>query len=575
VNLASRTPFGSQVVARTSETARIAALARRVWTDEAAAVLARTLTHELRTSKGTMDLRPVQAIALYEAMEAGGLFGPMRVGAGKTLVTLLAPFVLEAKRPVLLLPAALVEKTWHDRKALAEHWQLPTNVQIISYEMMGRVEAAHKLEYIRPDLIVADEVHRLKNRRAGVTRRVSRYMLEHPETRFVGVSGTVMKASVRDFAHILRWCLKNGAPIPEGSDEATTWAEALDDKINPLARRQPHAIFDLGPRPKGVDTITAARQVFQSRLLETRGVVASPRTDGVTCSLRVSALEYAPAPVTEQHIGHLRATWTTPDGWAFAEALELRRYVRELALGFHGVWSPRPPVEWVSARRDWSSFVRDTLSSSRTLDTELQVTNAIDAGRLSSERQVMGVSLLGAWRAVRDTFKIQPKPMWHDDAALQACVRWMEKEKGIAWCEHVFFARRLAQLSGAAYYGADGVNERGESITLVKPGKAIIASVAANGTGRNLQMFSSNLVTSCPPGSATIEQLIGRTHRDGQKEDEVTVDILLGCLDHYDAFSRALQGAKAAEATLGHTQKLLLSDICMPNIAGRKGPLWT
>jgi hypothetical protein len=150
----------------------------------------------------------------------------------------------------------------------------------------------------------------------------------------------------------------------------------------------------------------------------------------------------------------------------------------------------------------------------------------------------------------------------------------MERERGIVWCEHVFFARRLAQLTGATYYGANGLSDSGESITVVEPGKPIIASIQANATGRNLQMFSSNLITSCPTSAATMEQLVGRTHRDGQEADEVTVDILLGCREHGDAFQRALDGARAAADVLGHDQKLLLSDVVMPDISSRRGPLW-
>jgi len=587
-------PFNRLVVERTSEITRIAALPRRAWSDEAAARLAALLTQELKTPVGTMALRPVQAIALYEAMETRGLFGPIRVGGGKTLLTLLLPLVLEAKRPVLLLPAALVEKTWRDAGTLKEHWRLPTNVQIVSYEMLGLVQSAQKLDYIRPDLIVADECHYLKNHRAGRTRRVMRYMREHPETPFIGVSGTVMKGSIRDFAHLLRWALKEAAPIPVTEDEIGTLADALDEKVNPLGRRRPEVLFELevpataGDRGRELaqllaaherDDLTRARQAFQSRLLETRGVVASSRTDGVACSLRVAALEYEPSAVTAEHVqsmwhgvkdahgAYVVPPWTTPDGWTFSEAIEFRMYLRQLALGFHGVWDPRPPPEWLEARRNWAAFVREVLAESTALDTELQVVNAVDAGRLSTRT-------LGAWRAVRDTFTIQPKDIWHDDAALQACATWMKREKGIVWCEHRFFARRLAELTGATYYGANGVSESGASITVVEPGAAIIASVQANATGRNLQMFSTNLVTSCPPSAQTLEQLIGRTHRDGQMADEVTVDILLGCREHADAFDRALDGARAAADVLGHDQKLLLSDICMPDISSRRGPLW-
>jgi hypothetical protein len=59
------------------------------------------------------------------------------------------------------------------------------------------------------------------------------------------MSGTVMKSGVRDFAHILRWALKNRAPIPETEDEVSTWADALDEKVNPLSRRRPAALMDL------------------------------------------------------------------------------------------------------------------------------------------------------------------------------------------------------------------------------------------------------------------------------------------------------------------------------------------
>lgn len=551
----------------TEEIRRILAIPRRIWTDEAAEELARVMTLELKTPRGTMSLRPRQAIALYEAVKVGGMFGPLAVGAGKTLVSLLLPAVFEAKRPVLLLPAGLIEKTWHDRKILAEHWNLPTNLQIISYEMMGRVAAAERLGYVEPDLIIADECHRIFNPRAGVSRRIRRFMNEYPTTKFVGMSGTIHKRSLKDFAPALRWALKNGAPVPVKDDEVTTWADAIDEKVNPMARRRPGALLSLSPDIPAADPLTRARQAFQARLLETPGVVASAKLDGVTCSLLVQALEYDVSQVTVGHITNIRATWATPDGWTFSEALELRRYVRELAVGFHGVWDPRPKPEWLAARREWASFVRDILTHSRTLDTELQVANAVDAGRLDKES-------LTAWRAIRDTFTINPKPVWHDDSALQACSDWTRSHKGIVWCEHRFFAQELSRRTGLAYYGADGLDGDGNSITLVKPGKAIIASIQANGTGRNLQMFSENLITSCPSGPSIMEQLLGRTHRDGQVADEVLVDILVGCREHVEAFQKALDGAKATADTIGASQKLLLADIVMPDISQRRGPLW-
>src|SRR5262249_13680283 len=146
------------------------------WSDEHAAEMARRLTQELRVPGGTLELRPVQAIALTEIRACGGLLAPIRVGAGKTLISLLAGSVVGARRPVLLVPAKLRDKTERDMRAARRHFRVPPNLQVVSYELMGRVNQAELLEEIKPDLLICDEVHRIKNPRAAVTKRVMRYL---------------------------------------------------------------------------------------------------------------------------------------------------------------------------------------------------------------------------------------------------------------------------------------------------------------------------------------------------------------------------------------------------------------
>jgi superfamily II DNA or RNA helicase len=58
--------------------------------------LSMKLTQKLRTENGTMTLRPIQAQALSELEQCQGLFAPIRVGGGKTLISLLAPALLQA-----------------------------------------------------------------------------------------------------------------------------------------------------------------------------------------------------------------------------------------------------------------------------------------------------------------------------------------------------------------------------------------------------------------------------------------------------------------------------------------------
>lgn len=522
------------------------------------------MTDALRAPGGTMKLRPVQALALLEIMQNGGGFCPMGVGTGKTLVFLLAPVVLGLRRAVGLLPASLLQKTEDERQAYAKHFRVDRALQLFSYEMLGRTNAATLLETKSPDGLITDESHRLKNPKAACTRRVSRWMKEHPGTKFVSMSGTMSKKSLRDFAHLLRWSLgASNAPIPQAEAELDEWADALDERVPPLQRVKPGALVSLGPAT-GDDELSRARRCFQDRLVSTPGVVCSLNGSQVDCSLYIEGLTYDVNDATEANFETLRGKWETPDGWALSEAAEVWAKARELSLGFHYVWNPRPPDEWLAARRAWAAFVRETLSRSRTLDSEKQVADACLAGELQDDD-------FRAWKAIEPTFKINQEAVWHDDSALDFCAAWLAREKGIAWVQHTFFGRELAKRAGLSYFGQNGLDAKGNDIRHAKG--PIIASISANGTGKNLQQWHKNLITSCPTGGDVLEQLIGRTHREGQTADEVEVEIMLGCVEHFEAFERARAEAIMAHDMFGAPQRLLFGDIVMPD-APTRGARW-
>jgi len=534
---------------------------------------ARHYTQMLRSPGGTWTLRPLQAVALHEIATQGGLLGPIRVGGGKTLISLLTPRLLNAVRPVLLLPAALIEKTKHEMGQLMKHWDIPRNIQMQSYEMLGRDSAARFLELTRPDCIIADEAHRLKNAKAGVTRRVARYMHDNPQTPFVAISGTLVKDDIRDFAHLARWSLKANAPVPLDNGELMEWSEALARQSNPMRYVDPGPLLDLcRPEDMAIDRTESARRGYARRLRETPGIVASA-DEQVSCSLYLQA-ELIPAnDTTEANFRTLRELWETPDGWALSQAVDIWRHAQELALGFHYVWDPRPPMEWLEARRQWAKFVRSVLSHSRTLDTEYQVANACKAGQLES-------TYWQPWEAVRDAFKVNAKPIWHDTTALDYCGEWMRKHKaGIVWVSHSFFGHELSKRTGVEYFGEQGLSSTGKRIEEANPRGCVIASARANSTGRNLQAWHSNLIT-CPPTSAPDwEQLLGRTHRDGQKADTVSVTVMLGCRENWNALDRALDGSRANAQTMGQSSKLLLADVTRPgegtlDAMGRTSARW-
>src|SRR5271165_1264490 len=132
-----------------------------------------TMTEILRAPGSAATLRDVQAKALYELGMFRKAFLPIRIGGGKTLVAFLAPRVIGALRPVLIVPAKLVKKTERERQNYAKDWDIAKHLRIMSYEILGRVSGAKLLDLHKPDMIIVDECHKLKNLKAACTRRVA------------------------------------------------------------------------------------------------------------------------------------------------------------------------------------------------------------------------------------------------------------------------------------------------------------------------------------------------------------------------------------------------------------------
>ena len=564
-----------RAIQATRELTRVLNLPRRTWEHNAEA-FAWDLSQAIKRPDGAMILRPIQAAALCDAATVGGLVAAIRVGDGKTLIGFLLAYVMRSRRPLLLTRANLIDKTKREMRELAAHWPIPNFIRIVSYDLLSRANHAKLLTDYQPDLIIADEGHRLKNPKAAVTRRVARYMSEVPQTAFVVMSGTITKRSLRDYAHLLVWALKpQNAPVPVSFSEIEDWSEVLDERPNKGERQvTPGALLSFCTSEERLerDQITAVRKAYQRRLTQTPGVIASSG-QGVDCSLTIQAVEVSVSRQVDEAFQVLRDTWTTPDGWPISDPMTLWRHARELAMGFYYKWDPRPPDSWLQPRKAWAQMCRHILANNRrNLDSELQVLNAVDQGLYPD-----ATPLLQAWRQVKPTFIPNTVPVWIDDSVIDAAAVWAAQAPGIVWCEHVGFAERLAWKTNLAYYGREGKDRHGRPIESHPADQSLIASEASNAEGRNLQAWCRNLLTSCPTSGIKIEQQLGRTHRPGQLADEVTADIFVTSVEHVLAFEQARRDARYQEQITGQPQKLNFADIVFPSleeVLSKGGPRW-
>lgn len=517
---------------------------------------------------GTMRLWPIQSAILIEAALADGLLGPVGVGHGKTLASLLVGVAMRAKKIVLLVPPQLrAQLVGQDIPHLNKHWKLPLEeLRIVAYSELSNARSAEILEQLAPDLLIADECHALRYRSAARTKRFLRYFKEHPECRFVGLSGTITRRSLKDYQHLSELALHKNSPLPAHFHALEDWARAIDvtkkDPMPPgallqLCTEEEKTVIDSMPTP--FDGLPYIRQAFRRRLVETPGVVATEES-ALGTSLVITGLRPQVPDQIEAAIERLHGSWQIDDE-ELLDAMSVARVGRQLAGGFFYRWVWPDGVkdhEWLGARKAWNRELRDILKLSRKgLDSPMLVVGAIERGDFVS-------ATYPDWKKVKNRYNPTPptETVWLDKFLVKETVAWAKKTcsaeaPGIIWYQWDSLGRAIAQEGGLPFFGPG--NEAAQELTRinVKKSPVIVASIAAHGTGKNLQMFSRNLFTTPPSGGVEWEQTMARTHRPGQEADEVEVDVYLHTDDMVSAWWSALRDARYIEDTQGQKQKIL------------------
>lgn len=581
---------------------------------------------EARYFEDGFRLFPTQVGAVLAYDLYGGLFAPIGVGWGKTLITLMianrAFQRKEAKKIILFVPSQVYHQLTHtdipwarkrvdlrvpfmlmggksknERMAIARSGK--KGCYVMPYSLLSTKDAHDVLFSIAPDLLILDEAHSVKNESAARTKRIMRYMAQH-QPRLVALSGTITSKSIRDYHHLISNALREYSPLPMEASLASNWSFVIDADAEP-SEVQIGAIQPLiswarkyFPKEKLPTGIPGFRNAYKLRLRSAPGVVSTGDLE-IGVSL---IIENLPVPNPKAHpnfeklaelIKQVEELWITPSGDEIDYGFHKWRYLFELSAGFYhkmrwptlaeicskGLIRVREAEVYLEGAKEHHEALQEyhrklrkwlQYSSRPKLDTPFLV----GADMHSNGSKNVGEPLYKTWCESKELeFEGMPQrisePTRICDYKIEHAVRWAKEHPngGLIWFYHDDIGRWVADRLkeegiNAIWCPSDSVR-KGSNAVVEDPNNAdriLVVSIGGHCTGKNLQHFQDQIFLQFPRESARAEQAIGRTHRNGQKADEVIVHTMNSILFDHLNLSACLVDALYIQQTTGTRQKL-------------------
>ena len=474
---------------------------------------------------------------------------------------------------------------------------------ILPYSLLSVPDTRELIDGIMPELVIADEAQNLANRRAARTRRVMEYINDHTPLG-VAVSGTLTRKGVADYYHLMRWCCGMVSPLPLIQSTAFEWGEIIDSDASQINEESPitpdssgtlHQIIQWARRefPKDPlhNTVAGFRRAYNRRMTTSPSVVCSSDAEIGTSLIihNTPVAKYKEAEgwtVLNELITQVDELWVTPNGDEIEYAIHCWKWLNELSAGFYNqlTWPTEEKValskqvddseaealllmsmEAHTAHQHMARMMRMFFDQEDSpLDTPMLVAN--DMARNGSENVPQELySAWSEWHAL--LFEGMPE---RESTAVRVCsykidaaVEWAKslRKGGLIWYYHQEVGRWIYEQ--LRVHGVDvlhcpaGNEHNGTIIDLANQSKMVVASISAHGTGKNLQHFSEQFIIQWPRSAGDAEQMLGRTHRNGQMADELIVNLCKTLPFDAINFGACLNDALYVHQTMGNKQKII------------------
>lgn len=500
------------------------------------------------------QLRESQKLFFAEIAKYRRSFVCAGVGEGKTIMSLGAALVTRSHRTLLMMPPNLVDKTikdgiptmermfhlkldWcslldksqHQRRQLLDKHR----ITIFPYSLLSTEDTDDLLELSNADLIVCDEVHSLKDENSAKTDRFLKYLDKNPNVGFIGMSGTIIHKSLFDYWHLICRSIKHLAPIPFEKSIVYEIQDVIAynnfSKVAPskfLCKLNPELKASYGEYLVDVDKT----REWMKTLFKSSPATILTENQTVNCSIFINVIEVKMPKPLEEIVKEVNKTWCTPSGDELEDNISIIQLLQQLSSGFYYrlFWQENTETWVIDNWRLRNTVIKEIRHWIRwrrrpKLDTPKLVERALSQ-KVSTVKSLQ--EFYDAWLASNKKDVIPPQRerdrIWVSDYKILEARKWAKRVKdGIIWYKWDEVGEELHYRMPDAVYcpagtGIDKLNKKG-----------ILICSLAHAEGQNLQHHSNNLIFDFPDKGAEVEQLIGRTHRQGQLADCVTVDILV------------------------------------------------
>lgn len=522
--------------------------------------------------KKPAKLLPVQSRFVQEGLDMDGALGFIGVGHGKTLTILSLAYLLSVQKGIptskmlLLLPSSVRADFYAQWAEYVHAFRLPAGINIKTYDELSNPNSTAYLEQLKPEAIFCDEADALRNFTASRTNRFMRYLKKNSiwyggKCRLYALSGTLQAKSIGDWAHLAKYALGPNSPAPIEYRTLELFREVLDDE-DPLSNYLDPLVDAFG------EVDDSPRIAFRNRLLCTRGVVVTQdgSVDSVALTFRKRNV-YVP-PEMEAHMEKLVKMWELPNGEMLESALEIHAKSIELSQGFYHeyVWPDGQVNEpWLQARRRWCREVQKAATGGHAgYDSAKLLWDACVAEEMGGFRDKnLDPALREAyyeWKDHRDTPPPPTRAVWLSYYLVLDTLQWLKQqtEPVLVWCASPEMSDMLDKWAPQLNVQLKnlGVGPKANAWLASRP-KPINVIVSSNShyRGKNLQQWSRNFLITPPSGGSLMEQLAGRSHRQGQ-DTAVEFDVNQHTEACRKAWASCETDARGAEGTIGVKNKL-------------------